>query len=99
MADDGSVRFVRDQIHRRTVRREDQAFYLRIANEGDWFYEGADLGILVTPGRLMTKGFRLTPRAKAWALGIKDHYLPGRASAKARTEQKRQAEVAGFKLL
>jgi len=97
--DDGSVRFVRDQIHRRTARRENRAFFLRIATEGDWLYEGADLGILVTPGRLMTKGFRLTPRAKAWANGIKAHYLPGRANATARAEQARQAEVAGFKLL
>jgi len=99
LSSDGSVDFVRSQTHRRTVRREDRAFFLRIAKEGDWFYEGADLGILVTPGRLMTNSFRLTPRAKAWAQGIKDHYLPGRATATAAAERAKQAEVAGFKLL
>ncbi len=96
---DKSIHFVRDQIHRRTVRREDQAFFLRIAKEGDWFYEGADLGILVTPGRLMTKGFNLTPRAKAWAAGIKAQYSVGRPNAKAAAEVSKRAEVAGFKLL
>jgi D-alanine-D-alanine ligase-like ATP-grasp enzyme len=83
---DGSVDFVRPQTHRRTVQREDRAFFLRIAKQGDWFYEGADLGILVTPGRLMTRGFKLTSRAKAWISGIREHYRPGRASAAQRAE-------------
>jgi hypothetical protein len=96
--DDGSVEFIREQTHRRTVRRENRAFFLRIANQGDWFYEGADLGILVTPGRLMTQNFRLTDRAKAWAKGIQDHYEAGAATAAA-AKRAKQAEVAGFKLL
>jgi hypothetical protein len=98
MNDSGTVHFVRDQIHRRTVNRPNRAFFLRIANAGDWFYEGADLGILVTPGRLMTQNFRLTDRAKAWAKGIQDHYEAGAATAAA-AKRAKQAEVAGFKLL
>ena len=96
---DGSVSFVRQQTHRRTVRREDRAFFLRIAKQGGWFYEGADLGILVTPGRLMTNGFQLTGRAKAWIRGIRAHYSAGRASAVSRSEQARATEAGGFKLL
>ena len=97
--DAGGVHFVRQQTHRRTVRREDRAFFLRIAKDGDWFYEGADLGILVTRGRLMTKGFQLTGRAKAWIQGIRDQYTPGRASAAGRAQQAAAVEVGGFKLL
>lgn len=95
----GSVSFVRVQTHRRTVLREDRAFFLRIAKEGDWLYEGADLGILVTPGRLMTKGFKLTPRAKAWIAGIRASYRGGRSNAPQRAKVAREVEVAGFKLL
>ena len=97
--DDGTVHFIRDQVSRRTVRRPNRAFFLRIAKEGDWFYEGADLGILVTPGRLMTKGFRLTPRAKAWAKGIQDQYSTGRATKAEGSAHAEHAQLAGFKLL
>ncbi len=98
--DDGTVSFVRQQLHRRTVQRGSRAFFLRISGEGDWFYEGADLGILVTPGRLMSKGYRLTARAKAWNAGIQAHYDTARASAAQRARiEHQQAEVGGFKLL
>ncbi|CAN0606636.1 unnamed protein product, partial [Ectocarpus sp. 12 AP-2014] len=33
--------------------------------------EGADIGILVTRGRSMTKSFQLNERAKKWIHGIK----------------------------
>jgi hypothetical protein len=99
LGEGGAIAFVRQQTHRRTVRREDRAFFLRIAKEGDWFYEGADLGILVTPGRLMTKGFQLTSRAKDWIAGIRSHYAKGRATATDRAEQAAAVEVGGFKLL
>ncbi len=99
LGEDGSVSFVRAQVHRRTVQHENRAFWLRIAKEGDWFYEGADLGILVTPGRLMTRGFKLTDRAKAWIDGIRGAYDVGSATAKGRKEAGELAEVGGFKLL
>jgi len=96
---DGSVEFVRPQTHRRTVQREDRAFFLRIANEGDWFYEGADLGILVTPGRLMTRNFQLNERARAWIKGLRRHYDVGPVSRNRAAQVEREVAVAGFKLL
>ena len=43
-----AVRFVRRETDWHTVSSEDEAFYLRIAAEGQYRYPGADLGILVT---------------------------------------------------
>jgi len=99
LTDDGKMEFVRPQTHRRTVQRENRAFWLRIANQGDWFYEGADLGILVTPGRLMTKNFKLTPRARSWIRGIREHYESGRVSKQKQARAEREVAVGGFKLL
>ena len=99
MAPDSTIRFERDQIHRRTVHDEDRAFFLRIANEGDWLYEGADLGILVSRGRFMTDNFNLTQRARRWIQGIGSQYVTGTA-AEAETEAiAGRVDVAGFKLL
>lgn len=99
MEKDGEVVFERNQIHRRTVHDENRAFYLRIADKGDWFYEGADLGILVSRGRFMTDNFRLTKRARKWIDGIASHYGAGRASAAEKAEVAEKVEVAGFKFL
>jgi hypothetical protein len=96
---EGGITFVRPQTHRRTVQRESRAFFLRIANQGDWFYEGADLGILVTPGRLMTKNFQLTERARGWINGIRAHYDAGRVSKQKQARVEREVLVGGFKLL
>ncbi|MEC7259348.1 MAG: biotin carboxylase, partial [Pseudomonadota bacterium] len=35
---------------------------------------GADLGILVTRGRSMTKSFQLTDKSRDWINGIKNAY-------------------------
>lgn len=72
--DDNSVTFTRFDYHRRAVEDENHAFYMRISGTGDYRYKGADLGILITRGRLMTEDFELTDRAKAWTKGITDHY-------------------------
>jgi hypothetical protein len=74
MRPDGSAEFLRVQTHRRTVEREDEAFFLRISKAGDHFYQGADLGILITPGRLMTPDFELNERARRWTAGIRAAY-------------------------
>ena len=99
MQDDATVTFLWEQTHRRTVRSENRAFYLRIAGDGDWLYEGADLGILVTPGRLMTKNFRLTQRARKWIAGMRAQYVTGRSNAAERAETASKVAIAGFKLL
>ncbi len=95
---DQTISFIRPQTHRRTVRRQERAFFLRIAKEGDWLYEGADLGILVTPGRLMTKGFQLTARAKGFIAGLRAQYQAGREVPAEKAEPE-FAEIGSFKLL
>lgn len=96
---DGTMQFRRVQTHRRTVEDENEAFWLRIAGAGDYFYDGADLGILVTPGRLMTDDFRLTDRAKAWIHGIRNQYRARPLQAAETAAAARVAETAGFKFL
>jgi len=74
MNDDGSIEYARFDYHRRAIQSEREAFFLRIVGKGDYRYEGADLGILVTRGRSMDNRFHLTPRAKQWIDGIHAHY-------------------------
>ncbi len=99
MADDGSIHYVRMQTHRRTVQHENRAFWLRISGVGDYRYEGADLGILVSPGRFMDDEFNMNDRAKAWTAGIRAHY---HAQSLAEAEVKpveQKLEVGAFKLM
>lgn len=74
LGEDGQINHLRMQTHRRTVQYEHRAFFLRISAPGDYFYEGADLGILVSPGRFMDEDFNLTERAKSWISGINAQY-------------------------
>jgi D-alanine-D-alanine ligase-like ATP-grasp enzyme len=103
MDPDGTAHFVRVQTHRRTVENENEAFFLRITRPGDYFYEGADLGILITPGRLMTDDFALNERAKRWIAAIAAHYVavPLKAAEAPMVERinERIAEVGHFKIL
>ena len=72
--ENGEVNFNRFDYHRRAVESEQEAFFLRILKPGDYRYEGADLGILVTRGRSMTSKFKLTKRAIQWIDGIKSQF-------------------------
>lgn len=74
MNPDGSIDFSRFDYHRRAVASENEAFFLRISGVGDYRYEGADLGILVTRGRLMTDNFKLNKRAKKWINGMRGKF-------------------------
>jgi len=99
---EGRMHFVRVQTHRRTVQSPSRAFFLRIAKEGDYLYEGADMGILVTRGRLMDDRFRLGARAKSWTNAVRSefHSRPFEpAVAPAVPVPMHTAEVGGFKLL
>lgn len=71
---DGNVEFDRFDYHRRAVSSEQEAFFLRIMAPGDVRYHGGDLGILVTRGDAMGKGFGMRKRAKQWVAGIKSKY-------------------------
>ena len=99
MKDDGSVEYVRMQTHRRTVENEQEAFFLRIAKPGDYKYEGADLGILITPGRLMTEDFELTDRAKAWTKGILSQFVSRPLQPAETVVAEEVAEVGNFKMM
>src|SRR5699024_1164860 len=70
----GEVTFSRYDTHRYHVDSEAEALFIRISGAGDYWYKGADLGILVTRGRLMTDDFQLTDRARAWIRGIKSQF-------------------------
>ncbi len=74
MFDNGHIQFDRMDTHRRAVESESEAFFLRITQKGDYLYDGADLGILVSRGRMMTKDFKLTARAKNWITAIRSQY-------------------------
>jgi hypothetical protein len=75
MFDNGHIQFDRMDTHRRAVESENEAFFLHIAKEGDYLYEGADMGILVSRGRMMTDDFQLNDRAKAWIKAIRGKYV------------------------
>lgn len=74
MFDNGHIQFDRMDTHRRAVESESEAFFLRITTTGDYLYEGADMGILVSRGRMMTDDFELTDRAKSWINAIQNQY-------------------------
>lgn len=99
MDENGSVRFLRPQTHRRTVQFDNRAFYLRISGAGDYRYEGADLGILVSPGRFMDDDFNLNERAKAWIRGIREHYHGVPLPSEQTQSVHDTIEAANFKVL
>ena len=99
MREDGSIYFWRMDTHRRYVEKENEAFFLRITRVGDWLYEGADIGILVMRGRMMTDDFQLTPRAKKWLTAIRGEYksvVPGQHAANGHDHL---LEIGGFKMM
>ncbi|NND92209.1 MAG: biotin carboxylase [Granulosicoccus sp.] len=71
---DGEVSFVRPALNITSVGQEDEAFYLRVYGNGDYCYHGADLGCLLTRGRMQTDKRELTERAKLWNTGIKKQF-------------------------
>jgi hypothetical protein len=92
------VEFVRPDTDWHTVGDEREAFYLRIAGPGQYRYKGADLGILVTRGRLMDDDYELTDRARAWIGGIKAAFR-GTPVEKEAAAPLPPTEPFGFKML
>ena len=70
----GEIAYDHYSYHPHAAENEHEAFFLRISGAGDFRYEGADLGILITRGRLMDDDFQLNERAKAWIDGIRGQY-------------------------
>ena len=69
MAEDGSVDFKSIQTQRRCAQKDNQAFFLRISQQNEYFYKGADMGILFIRQELV-KDNTLTPVATQWIDGI-----------------------------
>jgi hypothetical protein len=67
---DGNISMVRKSIDWFLVSDEDEAFYLRVYTGGDYRYLGADLGIVVSRGRMQNEDRTLNDRAKKWAAAI-----------------------------
>lgn len=97
LQEDGSIAYDRMDTHRRAIDKDNEAFFLRITRVGDYVYEGADIGILVLRGRLMTDDFQLKDRAKTWIKALKDEYV-GVAPSNESLAQK-EAEIGGFKMM
>ena len=98
MNDDGSLTFNRMDTHRRAVETEDEAFFLRITRKDDYLYEGADVGILVMRGRLMTDAGELSERARKWIDAIHGLYKSKPLPPK-EAERTKADEIAAFKLM
>jgi hypothetical protein len=98
MAGDGSIGFVRAETDWHDVADENEAFYLRIAQEGGYRYPGADLGILVTRGRFMDDQHELTDRARGWISGIKSQFSSTPLAPEEEVERP-APEPFGFKML
>jgi hypothetical protein len=97
MNTNGKIEYDRMDTHRRAIENENEAFFLRISREGDYLYEGADMGILVMRGRLMTDEFELIDRAKNWIKALKAEYQSVEPT-NADLAQK-EAEIGGFKMM
>ncbi len=74
MSGDGSLAYDHYSYHPHAAENDQEGFFLRISGAGDFRYEGADLGILITRGRLMDDDFQLNERARAWIDGIRGQY-------------------------
>ncbi|MGZ4158071.1 MAG: biotin carboxylase, partial [Bacteroidia bacterium] len=74
MQKNGKIKFKKMDAHRQSVVGDNEAFYLQITQKDNYFYEGADLGILVLRGRLMSDDFKLSERGKRWIKALRDHY-------------------------
>ena len=74
LGEDGSLGFVRVSHDWHDVTHEDECFFLRVYGPGDYRFKGADLGILVTKGRMQTAE-GLTERARHYIDGIRALYV------------------------
>jgi hypothetical protein len=71
--EDGNVLFVHMSNDWHEVTHEDECFYMRVYGAGDYRFKGADLGILVTKGRMQTSE-GLTKRCQSYIEGIRSMY-------------------------
>jgi len=71
--DRGTLTFGRTSNDWHDITSEDEAFFMRVYAPGDFRFHGADLGILVTKGRMQTSD-GLTDRCRRYIDGIRAQY-------------------------
>lgn len=69
----GDLRFIGVTNDWHDVTHEDECFFMRVYGPGDYRFKGADLGILVTKGRMQTDE-GLTKRCRDYIEGIRSMY-------------------------
>ena len=72
--EDGRIAFRQHANDWHGLTYEREAFFLRVAEPGEYRYKGADLGILVTRGRMQTETHELSERARSWIEGIRAQF-------------------------
>jgi hypothetical protein len=74
--DDGTLTFRRAALDWHQLQDESEFFFLRIYGPGDYRFKAADLGILVTKGRLQTdEPKQLTERCRKFIGGVRSQYV------------------------
>ncbi|MGB6579197.1 MAG: biotin carboxylase [Streptosporangiaceae bacterium] len=73
LADSGALTFEHVTNDWHEITTEDEAFFMRVYGPGDFKFHGADLGILVTKGRMQTAE-GLTERCRRYIDGIRAQY-------------------------
>ena len=71
---DGGISFGRWGNDWHSLQDDTEGFYLRVLAAGDYRYKGADLGILVSRGRMQTEENELTERCRDWIAGIRSEF-------------------------
>ncbi len=74
LREDGRLSFSMVAMDWHQLTHEDECFFLRVYGPGDYRFKGADLGILVTKGRMQTDT-GLTELARTYIDGIRRLYI------------------------
>ncbi len=74
MRSDGRLEFTGVSTDWHQLTHEDECFFLRVYGPGDYRFKGADLGILVTKGRMQSNA-QLTELARRYIDGIRRQYV------------------------
>jgi hypothetical protein len=74
LGEDGTLTYIGVTNDWHDVTHEDECFFMRVYGPGDYRFKGADLGILVTKGRMQTDD-GLTQRCRSYINGVRSMYV------------------------
>lgn len=74
LSPDGEPTFIRPEHDWHQVRSAEEALYLRVYGTGEYRYPGADIGVLVTRGRMQSDDRKLSDRGAQWAAAIASQF-------------------------